>query len=667
MSILRVGGQLARANGGLARVDDPGPGSPSSLDILTADDLTYAGGLRVQNMFYPTSAMTIRWRDSSGDPVYGREPSLALGDVRHFLMFSSPFDAGGNAWHLIEYKEVAAKSTSAPTYSSSTWPGFPALTETRRWFDWHNYDTVAAAFPGIMGAVMYPSSFRWEPGTTASNGRLWFTWVPTYPGSSQPFANIQYAVLDDSEARTAGATSGVTVSSGNKPKYLYYKDTGFSWKKATSGLTEIPADRQADFGGNKFLFAGSNQGNIDNGARGLDLSVVAALPTSSPTQGDTILAGSTLILDTGSDSTASVVNLWRPQNLAKFPGHNYPNLTMHVVTSGGAYTAYTIGDPLPLGVGDCVYFGQYDNAIGGDVIEVRMNSGASGGSFVIERYNGSSWVEPADLAIHLGTRAMSAANNVFYFDHVLSSSSTPHASMGANYWWRLRRTVAGSSGGAFGGIHVTDSPDEGSSGGASARPFTAYIEDHADAIAAYNADPANYHAYAYAPDMVDGTAFVRTNAVEGVVFAARFSTRAAWYGASLLYARPDKNNGAPVAFIDSLLGATMGNGNWASGVYQFYLGVFDADQLAEAYAGTRDRNADGIHPVAYYLMRDHFPTLPLLWTGASGSTDDGVPLDRQTAMNQAMIFDPLHKQLIYMFHWEASPEPFLLFFDVRDS
>jgi hypothetical protein len=633
------------------------------LDIVTIDDLTFDGGYNLVGHQNTGSNLAVRWRDTNGDPVVGREPTAS--DVRHFLIFAASQAGAATAWHLIEYKEVSAKSTSVPTLGVfGSWPGYPTLTETRRWFNWHNYDAVAAAFPGHMGDTMNPSSMRWEPGTTASNGRLWFTWVQVYPDGAQPFANIQYVVLDDAEARAAGATSGVEVSSGNRPKYLYYKDTGSSWKKATSGLTEIPSARQADFGGNQFLFAGSNQGNISNGARGVSLSAVPAFPTSSPTLGSTILASSTLIFDTGSNSTASVVNMWRPPNMAPFPGYNLPNTTMHIITSGGSYSAASL-TALPLGVGDCVYFLEATG--GNDVVNVRMATGASGGSFVIERYNGSSWVEPGDLAIHLGDRAMTGTHNVFYFDSVATSTSTPHASMGAAKWWRLRRTIAGSSGGTTHSIYCTDSPDVGSPGHSNGRDFSGtYVEDHADAVAAYNADPENYHGYAYAPDMVDGTAFVRTNAVEGVVCAGRFSSRASWYGASTLFARPDINTGVPVHHVDSVEGINNGNGNWASGAYIWYFFVFDPDHLAEAYANTRSRDADGVHPVAYYQVRDHF-TLAEDQQIAADNVDYPGPNDRQLSMNQALHYDPVHKQLIYMWHRGGGTNPLLYFWSVRDA
>jgi hypothetical protein len=647
--------------GAIGRVEE----EVGDLDVLTIEDLTYVGAYQLSQHTFTTGAMAVRWRDSGGTPVFGREPTAS--DVRHFLFYSTN-------GHVIEYKEVSAPSTSAPTVSSGSYAGIPSLTETRRWYNWSNYSVVFAAFPSAVGNGMTPSMFRWEPGTTADNGRLWYAWTPNY--GDGVLANMQYVVLDDDEARAAGVSTGVEVSAGNRSSYAYFKAVSAShWKDGTQGVAKIPADRQADFGGMENITAGGNTSLINDGAKGVSFWTVPAYPTAAHAAGDSIWTTATHIYETGASSGVNPSHTWRPANITS-NGGNTIVASMYWVTAGGSYSTlpYDTLSPKPLGlnVGDCLYFYGYGETGTCDVINVRMTTPASGGSCVIERYNGSAWVEPADLTVHAGSRAMDATHNVFYFDTVTSSVVQPHASMpvvGGQRWWRLRRTVAGSTGGHVYGVYCTVSNVPGATGAGTTRPEAVggYIDDHADAVAAYNADPTASHAFAYAPDYVDGTCFVRTNAVEGVMCAGKFSTRTAWYGQSPFWVRPDNITGAPYMLVDSVTPENS-NGNWCEGAYVWYFFVFNVDHLVEAYnfPGTRSRDSAGIRPVAYYHVREHF-SLPTDRVSAVGSTDYPAANDRQEHFGQAMDFCQVHKQVLYLNSRGGGTYPLLQIWDVRDS
>jgi hypothetical protein len=581
-------GALKASGGGALISGAPSSGDLPLLDVAT--DMTYAGAARFPSATqYVGSFMAIRYRSTGGSPVTNPTAS----DVRHILTHLN----SSNGTVLVEYRLDSSLSTS------TTLASLPLLTETRRWSGWSNYSLVNSQFPAMMGGAGGEFSMAYFEHATNT---LWYSITPIYAGSDGAFANLGYVILDDAEARAAGASSGVTVSSGNKSGTLYYKNTGsVTWKASTQGISEIPTERQAAFGGKRFLTSGGNTSNIgDYGARGVGLWIAPDFPnvvTSPPADDAQILTTAKEVYRTGPANGIEPPNMWRPANL-RWPGGNIINTNKNAVTAAGIYTLTPaeIGGvpqsrPFVLNADDCMYF-LADTSI--DSVSVRPIPGSAptGGAFAIERWNGSAWVEPADLTIVNGDRAMSQTHNVFDFDMVATVSSQPHASMSAGLWWRIRRTTTGTTAGLMFGIYSNHSRTASFTGAGTSRPepVGGSILNHADALAAYNSNKAASHSFAYAPDYVDGTCWIRTNAVEGILCSGKFSTYHAWYGCGSLWARyPDTETGTQTHHVDSGQGTDVGNGNWCTGRSMHYFFVIDPQHVLEAHSDLRAANPSG--------------------------------------------------------------------------
>jgi hypothetical protein len=252
---------------------------------------------------------------------------------------------------------------------------------------------------------------------------------------------------------------------------------------------------------------------------------------------------------------------------------------------------------------------------------------------------------------------------------VATVSSQPHASMSAGLWWRIRRTTTGTTAGLMFGIYSNHSRTASFTGAGTSRPepVGGSILNHADALAAYNSNKAASHSFAYAPDYVDGTCWIRTNAVEGILCSGKFSTYHAWYGCGSLWARyPDTETGTQTHHVDSGQGTDVGNGNWCTGRSMHYFFVIDPQHVLEAHSDLRAANPSGYNPEKYYHVRDHFPH-PTDSICATGSAEAGTATDRQVSFSQAMVFDRITNQVLLWHGRYGGTDPHLMVFNVRNS
>lgn len=589
--------------------------------LVTMDDLTFQGQFGAPEAGYAPLGLAIRY---------------VGGQRRYLICIRNGSDAANEYMgDLVEYRFTGTLQTTA---NINTLPGW---SEVRRWKQWINIDLASDPENSVFrlnggnGAAV--GSFYWDESQSA----LFYTWLPNYPGSERYFAPYCAVVLDDAEAVVVGdgGTSGNVVSAGNRKGPWSFRDAAVKddWKDATCALIPIPADRQATLG--KFFAAGHHCANIGTaGAHGLGLWSVTDLPTlaSPPADYDELWPSAVHVYNTGSNAGVTPFPMRQPNS-------NYNLLNVHhstapyIVRSG---TLTTTAGSVGTDIGDAIYQGNYNtNYV--DCITVQMSTGAAGGTWVPEIYNGSAWVEPSGWAVGIGDAALTGAVNSFYWPKVSFSQSTPHVSLGTAYWTRLRRTATGSSGGTAIRCDVAVSqPADAGSGG-----------DRPDPVGGYTATPnelydASHYGFCYS-NYFYGGAFVSTDNVEGLVYIGSFYTGGVWYGSSIAHTQPP-GGGVPARHVDSHYGNTEGsNGNWSTGTQKSYLFTFDADHLAEAKAGTRAANASALNPAAFYDLRAETPGLSVHWTALYGP-DAGEPSDFLAGWGNEVVFDPNTNELILL-------------------
>jgi hypothetical protein len=283
---------------------------------------------------------------------------------------------GGTGTYTVNTSQTASSTTITANYSN-VW--------------------IANSQAGVM-----PAGFFWDE----TYGVLWFSMLPQYtPNTVWPAWNA--VKLADGEA-------GGDVSGGNIYGPFYFKDntTQDLFKDASSGMTAIDATRQAAMGGTHIL-EGHHSANIgDRGAKSIGMWVVTSLPDPAAlTANQVIWSDAYHLYDTSDSSGKSAPNMRKP-NFVKNAFYHGGNTTMGWQSQGGV-SSYAEG-AVGLAVNDAIYVSE-EPYVYIDTITVFMDSGASGGTWAPEIYNGSAWVEPTGWAVSVGDTALSSAENVFYW------------------------------------------------------------------------------------------------------------------------------------------------------------------------------------------------------------------------------------------------------------
>lgn len=611
-----------KATGGTLGAAYLQPSAPTNLrldpPLLSVNDLTFQGQVGAPNHNYANANLALRY--VSGE--------------RRFLMYQ--FDPGqaDGVGDLIEYKVAAPLKNGG---SDWTLGNVPALAETRRWKNWSTRDRMVAAGRKYSGGTVFktggggngvwPASFYWDE----AHGLLWYTWQPQYPGGEILWPAYSAVRLVDGEAGTA-------VSNGNilGPYYFRSNSETDDFKDASAGIIPIPASRHAAMRG-KYLMVGHHAANNGNkGPHGLGLWVTNDIP-APPAQDSVLWPGAVHLYDTSSASGLEVPNMKVPNVSYQAANHASQGIQFHK-EHAGTVSAMAAGEPVGLSVNDCLYQHDYGNI---DTLSVYMETPASGGSWVPEVFNGSSWVQPPSWAIAAGDAALSGAENVFYWPKITIQPSSPGGMERLNYV-RLRRTLPGSAGGRIQTVITTTSTADSES-----YPYRPEGAGKADPLGREQYD-ASHYSYCY-EECFWGGAWVQTANVEGLAYFGPLKVGGQWYGAAPAWMQP-KNGGVPVRLEHAtLVGPQYGNGGKSEGPQYPFFFTFDHKQLMECAAGSRARNVNGLNPVAFARLYDRFPGLIRSVTCPNANSPYfGQPTFNVYGTGHSVVFDPQTSELIVL-------------------
>jgi len=593
--------------------------NPGSLSALTVNDLTWKGQVGATGTTYANLTLAIRY----------------VNGERRFLTYQFDSSQPDKVGDLIEYKITASLKNGASDWTINN---VPAWTEVRRWKNWSTRDRMIAAGTKygkgqifgsgpLGGNGVWPSSFYWDE----AHGVLWYTWQPQYPGGSVIWPAYNAVRLVDSEA-------GGRVSDSNiyGPYYFRANNIYDDFKDAAAGIIPIPADRQAAMGG-KYLIVGHHAANNGNtGPHGVGMWVVNDLP-NPPAQDSVLWPNAVHIYDTSTNSGLEKPNMKEPNISYQAANHASQGTVFHQ-EHNGIVSLVPDGGPVGLTVGDSLYQHDYGNI---DTIAIYMRTGASGGAWVPEIYNGSAWVQPSNWAIAKGDAALSGTENVFYWPKTTVYPSSPGGLEFQNYV-RLRRISAGSSGGSIDAIVTTTSLSD-----SEPYPYRPEGMGGHQPLGSEQYDSTHY-AYAYEEGFWGG-AWVQTNNVDGLAYFGSLKVGGIWYGAAPMWAQP-KNGGVPTKYeLSTTVGSVYSNGGKVEGPIYPYFFPFNSTQLTETAAGTRPRNNTGLNPASYDRLFEDFPGLIV----SNKSQNPNSPYYGQPTFNiygtgQTVIFDPVTNQLIVL-------------------
>lgn len=597
---------------------------PGGRHLLTVRDLSWLGQVEAVGSDYVNPTLAIRY----------------VNGERRFLTYDYTGNTGVDdaVGDLIEYRVAATLKNGTADWTLSNVPGW---SEVRRWKNWSTHARILAGqeagrYPWILrggsrsanGAA--PSSFYWDE----AQGVLFYSWQPWYPGGEVIWPAFSAVRLLDSEA-------GGSVSAGNMqgPWYFRNKTLPDDFKDGACGIIPIPAGRQAAMGG-KYLTVGHHCANVGvRGPNSLGMWVVPDLPNmSSPPPQDAVLwPNARHLYDTSLSAGIPAPNMKEPNVSFNACIHASQGL-LFWFESGGVASAIRNGASVGTAVGDCLYNYDYYGHL--DCITVLMNTGASGGSWVPEIYNGSAWVQPGGWAVSVGNVELSAPENVFYWPKVPQYDYNLPG-VGTNSYVRLRRVAAGASGGSIkamivnAGVTASDPPMFRPKGvGGYSPPGTERYDD-------------THFAYNY-EEFFWGGAWVLTDVVEGLAYFGVLSSGGVWYGAAPMYAQPD-GGGVPVKYRSVAAREDLGNGGRMDGPDLPYFFQFNGDHLAEISAGRRAANNTGINPVSYAELHATFPGLIVGQTVPNPDSPwYGHPNHHLYGWGHSVVFDPATKQLIVL-------------------
>jgi hypothetical protein len=510
---------------------------------------------------------------------------------RRFLMYQF-----GNQ-DIVEYRLGGPLKLATGHYTRHE--DVPAAVEVRRWKgpSWQTKARmIAATYPNAIssrqateifsGNGAWPASFYFDK----RSGLLWNTWQPAYPGGSIVWPAYGAVRLVDAESTENGGTGIVSDANVFGPYYMTSRNTN-DYKSGACGIIPIPAHRQSALGG-KFLIAGYHCANIGaEGARGVSLWVVKDLPLTPPEPGSILFPDAVHIYDTGSHlgdlpGAARVFpySMKTPNVVQQTIGHASQGGQFERVEKGVSLTGRS-GDSVPLGVDDALIQHDYGKI---DVVCVTMHTPASGGTFVPEVKMGGIWTIPGGWQMAAGKADLSERENVFYWPQLAIDDPGSTAV-------RLRRTAAGLFGGVIEAIVTTTSIEGPVNYGD--RPDG---KGGLTTIAAAKYDAENF-GYSY-ENFPWGMCVAYSARVEAAFGYMPIATGRLWYGAAPMWGKPRGGDGVPRKVRFCLENPSYGNGGKTEGPRHPFGFTFDLNQLAEAAAGLRPRNASGLQPATYFDM-----------------------------------------------------------------
>lgn len=634
----------------------------ADLSALQASDLTFLGQVDTPGTQYVGQNMAMRY----------------VGGERRFI--AAEFVAGGSdaqdserVGDLVEYHITADLKNGGSHWTEGTVPGW---SEVRRWSNWTTIARMKASgatpYPGAgysgqwrqspyFAAGVMPGGFHWDE----TNGCFWYTLLPEYPGAEIIWPAWNAVTLDDAEA-------GGDVSDANIHGPYYFRSHSITddWKDAASGILPIDPSRQAEMGGTH-ICVGHHMANIGSkGSRSIGMWVVDGLP--SPPARDTVLWPSAVHLyDTSTDSGKTAPNVRKP-NMSKNAAYHGGNSAMANLVKAGVVTYISDGDAVGLAVDDCIYVRESPYAYL-DTFTVFMNTGAAGGAWVVELYNGSSWVQPSGWACSVGDTALTGVENVFYWPKVAYSQSTL-AGIDTDYWARLRRTSVGSSGGSIKGTIATISMN-GVGADQLPLPGSGYVGSYVRPGSGAPSYDATHYGYQFVEPMYGG-AWVKTGNVEGLAYFGLLAGGGYAYCAMPSYAQPDAG-GTPIKYecanlpaVDSSESGGIGwsNGPRWEGPLQPYFLPFSSSDLVAAASDAAKRFSDFLNPASYTELYSTFTGLITVSTvtnpRVSGEAYYGSPRLFQYYVGHSVVFDAVTNQLVVQIP-SNNQKNILAFFQVR--
>jgi hypothetical protein len=513
------------------------------------------------------------------------------------------------------------------------------------------------------GAGMMPGGFYWDE----TNGGMWYTHLPEYPGAEIIWPAWSFVKLEDSEA--GGFVSDASIKG---PYYFRSNSVTDDWKDSASGLIPIDTSRQAAMGGTH-IAVGHHMANIGSkGSRSIGMWVVNGLP-SPPAQDSVLWSSAVHLLDTSTNSGQTTPNLRKP-NISKNAAYHGGNSSMMRVVNGGT----PVSNPTAVGtaVDDCVYVQEVPYRYI-DTVTVFMDSGAAGGTWAPEIYNGSAWVEPTGWAVSHGDAALTGAENVFYWPKTTYSyHAATDWSFGGEPWIRLRRKTTGSSGGTFAGALATISMNGIVLDQLPLPTATGYVGSYTRPGSGTPSFDASNYGFMFVEPMYGG-AWVKTSNVEGLAYFGSIAGGGYMYGPMPVYAQPE-NGGTPIKYECASLPAVdvsteSGGIGWSNGPrwetpLQPYVFPFAPADLVTAAGDSSKRFSDFLIPTAYTEMYAQFAGLIYVDTVTNpritGEPYYGWPRTYQYYVGHSVIFDAVTNQLIVQIpHIRA--KNILAFFQVR--
>lgn len=515
--------------------------------------------------------------------------------------------------------------------------------------------------------------------------RAWYGTGPQY-NSNVVWPAWNAVTLDDADAVVVGdsGTNSNVTSTGNIHGPYYFKDntTADLFKDAYSGMFAIDSSCTAAMGGTHIL-SGHHAANIgDRGARSIGLWVIPSLPSgaagSMPAAASVLWSSAYHLYDTSWSSGKTQPNVHKP-NFAKNGAYHGGNANMaRFVTAAGTPSALP-GSSAGTTVNDKIYVQESPySALGIDTVAVFMDTGASGGTWAPEIYNGSAWVEPTSWACSTGDAALSAAENVFYWPkQSYSYDASTDWSFGGEPWVRLRRKTAGVSGGTVKFALATISMVNWTTG-----DDEIPLPSPSGYVGSYvrpGSGTALYDSTHYGFQMVEfmyGGQWVKTSNVEGLVYVGALGSGGHFYGPMPSYAQ-DEHGNVPVKYESANLPGVEGefdgigvfsNGPRYEGPYQPHLMPFTVSDLLAAAGDSTKRFSTFLNPASYTEMYGNYAGLVSAYTVTNpritGEPYYGWNRCMQYFSGSTTFFDPATNQLIVQIpSW--GQKNILAFFQVR--
>lgn len=634
----------------------PTPPQPSgSLAPLQASDLTFLGQVDTPGTQYSGQSLALRY----------------VNGERRFLTVQ--FTPGGTGpqdseqiGDLVEWRIASPLMNGTQHWTLANVPGWQ---EVRRWKNWTTIARMKAAPAGTYSAQwkqapyyasgVEPAALYWDD----AHGVLWYTLIPQYPGTQIVWPPWNAVRLTDTEA-------GGNVSDANiyGPYYFSSATVTDDWKDAASGIFPIDGLEQAAMGG-KYIVVGHHMANIGTkGARSIGMWVVNDLP-SPPAQNTVLWPSAVHLYDTSMSSGKPFPNVHVPNFVTNAAYHGANDNEDYQVIAGVGSRANS-GDAVGLSVNDCIYAQEAYRYI--DTVAVFMNSGANGGSYVPEIFNGSAWVQPQGWAVSVGSADLSVPVNVFYWPKIPYAGTIP-SELGAFAYdgnlVRLRRVSAGISGGSLRAAIATVSMNGAptNDGIAIPEPVGGYVRPGSDTP---QYDATHYGAMFVAA--MYGGAWVKTANVEGVAYFGSVGVGGYAYSGFPMFAQP-ASGGAPIRYESAEIpgvtpasdGVDWSNGPRFEGPKQPYFLPFAAADMLAAAGDPAKRFSDFLNPSSYRSLYAAFPGLIAADSVTNpNSAFVGQPRLFQYFVGHSVVFDPATNQLIVLLP-TYNKQNILAFFQVR--